>query len=261
MTRAMQTVRIMQRTMKGTGGVPPNARLTAALGALMLAVFLLGGCLYPRGETPGRETGVRDAVLVVQNAVDRYLEANGVLPIFNADESVPEYEKFRIDFGKLKRGGWIGDVPAVSFEGGGPYVFLIVGEETEPTVRLLDLRVREQIVKVERRVKLHLEQGGELPAGEEVYPGFRALDFGRLGMRDPGVRSVFSGQILPLLVDARGRVYADYALDVAEAVRRSGGTPSPDEDARRLLVEQSYYVPVKSPAYRWRDGEPVAVMP
>jgi hypothetical protein len=230
-------------------------------GTLALAVMLLGGCLYPREGTPGRETAARDAVLLVQHAVDRYQEATGVLPIHNADETVPVYEKFRVDFGKLKRGGWIAEVPAVAFEGGGPYVFLIVEEETDPTVRLLDLRVLERIASVERQVALYLKRNGELPGGEEVYPGFRALDYDKLGMRDPGVRSVFSGQMLTLLVDGQGRVYADYALDVAEAARRSGAVPDAGEDARRLLVEQSYYVPVKSPAYRWTDGGPVAVSP
>jgi len=238
-----------------------RAARAAAAGALALLLLAAGGCLYPRGETPDSGVAPREAALAVQEAVDRYFASQGTLPIFNADASVPRYEKFRIDFARLKGAGFLSAPPKAAYEGGGPYLFLIVDEETEPKVRLLDLRVWERIDAVQRRIRESLGRGSALPAGEEIYPGFWEVDFARLGIRDPGAASVFSGYILPLMVDGEGRVYADYAIDVAEAVRRSGTEPGPEEDLRALLVEQSYFVPVKSPVYRWKDGLPVAEAP
>jgi hypothetical protein len=233
----------------------------AAAAALALLVLVTGGCLYPRGETPDRGTAPREAALAVQQAVDRYFASLGTLPIMNADAGVPRYEKFRIDFARLKSAGFLSAPPKAAYEGGGPYLFLIVDEETEPKVRLLDLNVWERIDAVQRRIREALGRGSGLPAGEEIYPGLWEVDFARLGIGDPGVASVFSGYILTLMIDGDGRVYADYAIDVAEAVRRSGTEPGPEEDLRSLLVEQSYFVPVKSPVYRWKDGLPAAEAP
>ncbi|HEY8530426.1 MAG TPA: hypothetical protein VIL22_12175 [Paenibacillaceae bacterium] len=238
-----------------------SAAKAAAAGAMALALLAAGGCLYPRDRTPDSGAAPREAVRAVQEAVDSYFASLGTLPILNADAGVPKYEKFRIDFARLKSAGFVSAPPPAAFEGGGPYLFLIVDEESDPKVRLLDLRVWERIDAVQRRVREFLNRGNPLPAGEEIYPGLWEVDFARLGMRDPGVSSVFSGHILPLMVDADGRVYADYAIDVAEAVRQSGADPGPDEDLRALLVERSLFVPVKSPVYRWKDGLPLAEAP
>ncbi|OUN00975.1 MAG: hypothetical protein BAA02_02260 [Paenibacillaceae bacterium ZCTH02-B3] len=238
-------------------------RATKAASAVAMALVLLaaGGCLYPRDRTPDGGMAPREAALAVQEAVNRYFETHGTLPLFNADANVPKYEKFRVDFARLKSAGFLPAPPPAAFEGGGPYLFLIVDEERDPKVRLLDLRVWDRIDGVQRRIREFLGRGNPLPAGEEIYPGLWLIDFARLGMRDPGVPSVFSGHILPLMVDADGRVYADYAVDVAEAVRTSGADPGPETDLRDLLVERSPLVPVKSPVYRWKDGLPAAEAP
>jgi len=238
-----------------------RAAKAAAAGLAALALLAAGGCLYPRDRTPDMGVAPREAVRAVQEAVDRYFASLGTLPILNADSNVPKYEKFRIDFARLKSEGFLPAPPPAAFEGGGPYLFLIVDEEREPKVRLLDLRVWDRIEAVQRRVREFLGRDKPLPVGEEIYPGFREVDFDRLGIRDPGVASMFSGHILPLMVDADGRVYADYAIDVAEAVRTSGATPGPEEDLRDLLVERSPFVPVKSPVYRWKDDLPSAETP
>jgi len=238
-----------------------RAAKAAAAGVAALALLAAGGCLYPRDRTPDGGMEPREAAQAVQEAVDRHFETLGTLPIHNADANVPKYEKFRIDFAGLKSAGFLPAPPPASFEGGGPYLFLIVDEERDPKVRLLDLRVWDRIDAVQRRIREFAGRGKPLPAGEEIYPGLWEIDFARLGMRDPGVSSVFSGHILPLMVDADGRVYADYAIDVAEAVRTSGTVPGPEADLRDLLVERSPLVPVKSPVYRWKDGLPAAEAP
>jgi hypothetical protein len=234
-------------------------RRVAALAALAAMMLALSGCLYPEEETPGRSASARQAVLAVQDAVDQYQKATGLLPIVSADESVPLYEKFKIDLGKLKRMDYLGSVPSDAFESGGNYQFLIIDEETKPAVKLLSIPVYQQAGDVQKKVDAYRDRhGGRPPEGDELYPGFWSVDFGELGMKDPGIRSMFSGQTLGMMTDAAGRVYADYGLDIATAVGKSGATPAAGDDLRRVLVDQSYYVPVKAPVYHWVNGEPQA---
>jgi len=230
--------------------------------ATALALVALTGCLYPEDVTPRTEATAREAVLTVQDAVDRYLEKTGVLPVQNADEKVPLYEKYKIDFGKLKRMGYIGHIPSSAFENGGSYQFLIVDEETKPIVRLLDLPAYQTVGDVQKKVdQYRASRGGSIPAGDEQYPGFRSIDFSKLGMKDPGIRSMYSPQTLNWLVDEEGSVYVDYGADIAMAVRKAEKEPGEGKDLRRLLIEDSYFVPVRSPAYLWADGEPRAMIP
>src|SRR5690606_39207600 len=109
-------------------------RATKAASAVAMALVLLaaGGCLYPRDRTPDGGMAPREAALAVQEAVNRYFETHGTLPLFNADANVPKYEKFRVDFARLKSAGFLPAPPPAAFEGGGPYLFLIVDEERDP---------------------------------------------------------------------------------------------------------------------------------
>ncbi|MBB6674154.1 hypothetical protein [Cohnella nanjingensis] len=233
---------------------------TAALALCALALVPLSGCLYPDDQTPGNRASAREAVQTVQDAVDRYQQATGVLPMMNADESTPRYEKFKLDFAKMKRMGYVSTLPKLAFENGGSNQFLIVDEETKPTVKLLDIPIYQGVGEVQAKVTAYAQKnGGALPADEEVYPGFKYVDFKKLAMREPKLRSMYSGRALSLIVDDKGRVYADYGIDLTQAIEKSGATPGADEDLRERLADESYYVPVKSPVYRWVDGSVRAV--
>ncbi len=248
----MQRVRGMKIRMLQTAGL--------ALAALLLAA--LSGCLYPEDRTPRNDATAREAVLTVQDAVDRYLEQTGVLPIQNAEETVPRYEKYKVDLGKLKRMGYIGHIPSAAFENGGFYQFLIIDEETKPDVKLLDVTVFQAVDGVQKKMdQYRSSRGNRIAAGDEMYPGLRSVDFGKLGIRDPEIRSMFSNQTLNWLVDERGTVYADYGFDIAKAIAKTEAEPQADEDLRRILIEASYFVPVRSAEYRWIDGEPRAIVP
>jgi len=235
---------------------------TSGLALAALLLVALTGCLYPEDRTPRNDATAREAVLTVQDAVDRYKEQTGVLPIQNADETVPLYEKYKVDLGKLKRMGYIGRIPSAAFENGGNYQFLVVDEETKPLVRLLDVTAFQAVDSVQKKMdQYRSSRGNRLAAGDEMYPGLRSVDFAKLGMKDPGVRSMFSNQTLNWLVDEQGKVYADYGIDIATAAKKAGTEPASNEDLRRVLVEESYYVPVRSPEYRWIDGDPQAIVP
>lgn len=233
-----------------------------ALGLLSLILVSMTGCLYPDDQTPGVNVSARESVLTVQDAVDRYKEQTGLLPIQNAVETIPTYEKYKVDFGKLKRMGFIAQIPSAAFENGGSYQFLIIDEETKPQVKLLDLAVFQAVGDLQKKVDAYrANHGNRNPAVEEVYPGYPAIDFAKLGASAPEIQSMYSRQSLNLLVDEHGKVLVDYGIDIATAVGKADARPQPDEDLRRVLIEASYFVPVRSPAYHWIDGEPHAVRP
>jgi len=231
----------------------------AAISALLL--LSAAGCLYPQQHTPGNDVSVRSAVASVQQAVQRYQEATGLLPIISADASVPEYEKFKIDFAKMKRAGYIDQVPKIAFESGGIYIFLMINEETSPVVKLLDVVVHQAITDVQKNVNAYRDKnGGAIPAGAELYPGFYDLDFNKLGTARPDLRSMYSQRPLELMVDEDGRVYGDYGSDIYAAMNKLPEGAEKPEDLRRLLVEASDYVPVKAPVYVEVDGSPQATI-
>jgi hypothetical protein len=233
---------------------------TIALGMLSLILISLTGCLYPDDQTPGGNVSAREAILTVQDAVDRYQEQTELLPIQNAKESVPVYEKYKVDFGKLQRMGYISSVPSAAFESGGSYQFLIIDEETKPQVKLLDLTVFQKVNEVQKKVdEYRTKHANRNPAAEEVYPGYALVDFDKLDMKAAEIQSMYSRQSLNLIVGEQGQVLVDYGIDIATAVEKSELVPKPEDDLRRVLIEASYYVPVRSPVYRWVDGEPQAV--
>ncbi|MBN2984322.1 MULTISPECIES: hypothetical protein [Cohnella] len=234
-------------------------RRAAACGLAALVLLSLGGCLYPDDHTPGGSASAREAVNAVQDAVDRYQASTGLLPIVTADETVPIYEKYKVDLAKLQRMDYLGSIPRVAFENGGKDQFLLIDEETDPTVKLLDLTVYQSASDVQKKVDEYVsKRGGEVPLGEQLYPGFYVLDFAKLGTGEPDIRSMFSGQSLAFLTDEQGTVYLDYGADIATAAAKSETDPGTYDDLRRLLAEASYYVPVKSPVYKWVEGAPQA---
>ncbi len=234
----------------------------AALALLIVPLLSLSGCLYPDEQTPRGEASAREAVLTVQDAVDRYFEQTDVLPIENADEITPLYEKYKIDFGKLQSGDYLGSVPSIAFEKGGRFQFLIIDEETKPQVKLLDLAVYQQVGGVQKKVvEYFASHKGAIPAGEQIYPGYVSVDFDKLGIGAPDIRSVYSRQPVNLIMDIAGKVYIDYGIDIVTAIGKSETTPDGNSDLRRYLLDASYYVPVKSVEYRWVDNAPQAVNP
>lgn len=225
------------------------------------AAAMLSGCLYPEDQRRQNEVPPKDEVRNVQTAVEEYQKETGLLPIKNSTVDTPRYEKFVIDFAKLQRSGQLSQVPSASFEQGGHYYFLIIDEETAPRVKLMDLVTVQYINDLNSAVREYAgSSGGKLPIGEEVYPGYYRIDYKQLGKQEKPLRSIYSGQTVPVMMDEAGEVYADYAADLMQAVQKSGKTSfAADYDLRGLLVDNTIFAPAKSTAYRYVNGEPVAV--
>lgn len=228
--------------------------------AILLLIFC-AGCLY-RGEQ--QKTGPEsytESVKRVQQALDRFQEERGILPIFTAGEEISRYEKFRLNLNQMKQLGYLDDIPTAAFEQGGDVYFLVIDEETDPIVKVMDLNTVQKVNDVQRQVELYRsKQGGRLPVqGEkEVYPGLYEVDLLLAQASQYELLSVYSSQVLPYLVDQAGHVYVDYAYDIMQAIDQSGHLPKGDEDLRRWLTDRWAQVPVKSLPYRWANGAPMA---
>ncbi len=234
--------------------------------ALLLMVFILlagslSGCMYPGKE---QQTGgsYRESVKRVQEAVEDYQQQEGLLPILNADEATPRYEKFVVDLGKLHEMGYLDEIPAAAFEKGGSAYFLILDEETRPSVKLMDLVTVQKVNDVQRRINRYKSgHGGNLPAADEIYPDLFTIDAQQAGTGSITLKSIYSGQPLQFIMDKNGTVYADYSPDILAVVGKNGISTEANRDLRLKLEQASYYVPVKSLPYYWVEDRPVPQSP
>ncbi|KOR88734.1 hypothetical protein [Paenibacillus solani] len=235
-----------------------SKRMSAAL-VLVLFPVLLTGCLYPGENMPENKVSYRESVKRIQSAVDDFYQEQGILPIITAGSEIPRYEKYRVDLDQLKNRGYMDQIPNTAFEKGGSGYFLIINEETEPTVKVMDLTTTQKVNDVQRAVNLYkMSHDDALPAGEALYPGYTAVDLSKTDAKSVKLNSVYSGQEMTFIMDENGTVYADYAFDIMQAIQKNGTDPKEGEDLRRYLEQESSYVPVKSVPYTWQDGQPVA---
>ncbi len=226
---------------------------------LVLMTVLLTGCLYPDENRQERQVSYLESVKRVQSAVDDFYKDQSVLPIITAGDEVPRYEKYRVDFEKLKNMGYIDEIPSTAFEKGGSGYFLIINEETEPLVKVMDINTVQQVNDVQMSVNRYkTANNGSLPAGEELYPGFLTIDLSKIDAKNVNLTSVYSGQEVTFMMGADGTVYVDYAFDIMQAIQKEEADPKGEEDLRIYLEKASYYVPIKSVPYVWKDEQPVA---
>ncbi|WP_246061811.1 DUF3939 domain-containing protein [Paenibacillus oralis] len=234
-----------------------------ALGLLLLAfISLLSGCMY-RGEQHAGPASYTDSVDRIQRALDRFQEKEGILPIITAGQETPRYEKYRIDLDRLKRMGYLDEIPSAAFEKGGNVYFLVINEEVDPTVKVLDLPTVQKVNDIQRSVNAYRSShGGKLPGveAEETYPGLYTVDLSLIGAEDDEPVSVYSGKTLSYIMDSQGTVYVDYAFDMMQIIDKTQAAPEQGEDLRTRLTDNSYFVPVKSLPYRFIDGAPVPVI-
>lgn len=234
-------------------------KAAAAVMVILLAVSLTG-CLYPDDKKNENRVSYRESVKRIQSAIDDFQKDQGLLPILNADEATPKYEKFRVDLDQLQKRGFIDEIPTTAFEKGGSGYFIIQNEETDPTIKVMDLITVQKVNDVQRAVNRYkIDHDGKLPAGEEVYAGIHAVDPALADTKNIVLKSVYSGQDMNFIMDQAGVVYVDYAFDIMQLIDKEGLKPSKEEDLREELVKSSDYVPVKSLPYKWSGNSPVAI--
>ncbi|MBA2875021.1 hypothetical protein [Thermaerobacillus caldiproteolyticus] len=213
-------------------------------------MFLLSGCLYPEERLKQNQIPYADQVAAVQSAVDQYREATGgLLPIQTRDMKTQIYQKYPIDFHRLVP-RYMQEPPGNAFESGGVFQYVLVDVEKHPTVKLLDLRMAEQIRDVKLRLKMYQDSHGYPPFKDMLAKGIFTLDYKKLGYKEPPyVVSPFSGNNLPLIIDYNGEIYVDYRIDLYEALKKTKHSYKPGDDIRDILVKDSLFVPAYSLPY------------
>lgn len=224
---------------------------------LVILSMSLKGCSYSYELRGGNQQSVQEGVLLVQHAIEQYKQHTGLLPLVTSEQSVPRYEKFRVNFDLLKRQRLLSIAPSCAFESGGTAIFLIIDEEISPKVKVMDLLTLQRVNDLTRAVQIYERSKGKLPKKEQLYPGFYRIDEKAIGSRSINIRSPFSARMLSFMMNEQGSVYVDYAEDIMQLVAKSNQPfVKEGEDARSLLTESSCFVPVKSVRYIWKKNRP-----
>jgi hypothetical protein len=220
----------------------------------MLCVWLLSGCLYPEDRLSGGMEALPRHVNEVQQAVDRYQKEHRVLPIKTEEGDVPVYQKYPVDFGRLVP-AYIGDAPPSSFEKGGPYMYVLIDVEEDPTVKLFDLRVTDRLRGIQQEINVYTVENDRYPRGMEIEPGVFELNAELLEQADVTVQSPYHPETeLPLVMSSDGTVYVDYRSDLIRMIETMDSPPPPETDIRYLLTEDSLFAPAHSLPYVYEDG-------
>lgn len=218
----------------------------SVLFVISFTLFFITGCMFPEEKRSQNKIPYEDQVQSVQTAVDRFQEDNGgIIPIKNSEEKTPIFQKYLIDFKKLVP-KYIAEPPGNAYESGGVFQYVIVHAETEPTVKLFDLRTAELLSEINMRLKVQ----GYPPFKDKIMDNIYTLDFKRLGYNEaPFVVSPYSNQNLPLVINGAGEIYIDYRTDLMEKLKSTSHKYKPGDDIRYLLLEDSPFVPAYSLPY------------
>lgn len=216
------------------------------LSIILLAAFFLSGCMYPNQERSQNQIPYKDQIQSVQAAVDSYRKDNGgLLPIKTTEANTPVYQKYPIDFKKLTP-RYLSEPPGNAFENGGVFQYVIINEQTNPTVKLFDLRIAETIQEIKMRIKAN----GYPPYKKVLANNVFSLDFSKIGYEKPPYAvSPYTGHNLPFVITGDTEIYVDYSSDLYQALKQQKETIKPGEDIRPFLVSDSMFVPAYSLPY------------
>jgi hypothetical protein len=225
---------------------------------LILIPLLLSGCVYGNEIKQQNAPVTGEYISVVQGAVDQYIKRNGVPPIQNKAEDTPIYEKYLVDFTKLRNYNMISTVPTNAFENGGKAIYVLVNIETKPQVKLMDLPSYQQMLELQRQVDAFIKKNKKLPKDEAIAEHFYRLSTDKLSLKKAQIQSPYSRQLLELVIHDSGRIAIDYTPELLKAMNKSGLQQSDDSklDLRSVLVEQAFFVPAWSYPYHWKDNQP-----
>lgn len=222
---------------------------------VILVLFTLTGCMYPEEKLVQNQIPYKDQLDSVQSAVNQFQEANGgLLPIKTKDAETPIYQKYPIDFKKIVP-RFLSETPGNAYENGGLFQYVLVDVESNPVVKLLDLRMAETI----REIKMRINASGYPPYKEKIAENIYTLDFKKIGYKEePVAVSPYTNQNLHFIIATDGEIYIDYRSDLYQAIKSSKHELKEGEDIRHILVNESMFVPAYSLPYTIdKNKEPI----
>src|SRR5690625_4215555 len=169
--------------------------------SILFILFLLSGCLYPQSELEKNQVTNESQLQAVQQAVETYKEENnGLVPIKTKPNETPTFEKYLIDFSILKEANILTEIPGNANENGGIYQYAILNPEEEAQVKLIDLRITEEIRRVNVQLDLYRNEHMYPPFGEKLAKDVYTIDYKKLGLESaPHIKSPYSDNNLPLI--------------------------------------------------------------
>ncbi|RAL22642.1 DUF3939 domain-containing protein [Thermoflavimicrobium daqui] len=230
------------------------------IGFSIFCTIFLSGCLFPQEERQQLDQ-LPNHIAQVQSAVDVYKQQKKVLPYRYKDEEIMLTTKYLVDFDILK--GYLAEVPKTSFEKGGNYFYILTDVEKKPIVRVMDLRINEEIRMVQPLIHEYQKQKKQLPIKNKIDANYATIDFDKLRIRSVVIQSPYSSQIkLEPVIDQKGRVFIDYRPEAMRLIQKAKEKPDANQDLRIWLAKQSYFVPAYSPPMKFKNNEPIfEVMP
>lgn len=190
-----------------------------------------------------------DQLTSVQTAVYSFKETTGVLPIKTRPAETPLMERYPIEFARLVP-GYLADPPANSFEGGGLFLYVLVDAETEPTVKLIDLRVSESLQQLQTNINAFRAKEGKFPFDGSLGKNQFTVDYDLIFVsEEPSIPSPYTENELPIYVDGTGQLFVDYRADLEDALENTDVEPKVGEDIRYLLYNDSPFAPAYSQGY------------
>ncbi|MDQ0213703.1 hypothetical protein J2S13_000097 [Oikeobacillus pervagus] len=226
--------------------------------ALFISVFtitILSGCMFPEEKKSQNQVPYENQIQSVQSAVEQFREKNdGILPIKTKEQDTPIYLKYPIDFKKLAP-EFMAEPPGNAYESGGVFQYVLIDVEDQPTVKIFDLRIAEQIRELNIRLQAHQYP----PFKEEIVNNVYTLDYSKLGYKEePHAVSPYSNKNLPFVMTGDGKIYVDYRMDLYELLKKEKHSYKTGEDIRPLLTKDSVFVPAYSLPYTVDDKkEPI----
>lgn len=218
-------------------------------------VLLLSGCMLPDDEQATGQIPYADQLETMQKAVDAYQKnSGGLLPIKTRDLETDLYIKYPIEFNKIVP-AYTEKIPSNAYETGGIYQYVLVDVETNPTVKLVDLRAAERIRELNLRKNINNSVPFNDPVGEHVY----AVDYKKMGFKEPlVVPSPYSETNLPVVIGGDGKFYIDYSIDLNKVLQEQKPDVKEGEDIRFILADNFPVLPAYSLPYTVNEkNEPV----
>jgi len=211
-----------------------------------LSTFILSGCMYPENKLAKNQVPYKDQIQAVQTAVNDFKKDNGgILPIQTKDAETPIFQKYPVDFKKITP-KYMAEPPGNAFENGGVFQYVLVNVETNPTVKLLDLRMADTIRDINLRIKMQKYPPYKKQIGKNIF----TLDFKKLGYdKPPYVVSPFTNQNLSFVINGNAEVFVDYRPDLYQALKKHHKPIKQGDDIRSILVDNSMFVPAYSLPY------------
>lgn len=222
---------------------------------LSLAV-LLSGCGASGDANESGTIPYEDQIDLMQGAVNAFQEeSGGLLPIKTREFETDIYIKYPIDFSKIVP-IHTEAIPGNAYEKGGIFQYVLVDVETNPTVKLVDLRIAERIRELNVRKNAN---SGSIPFNEEIGDGVYKIDYEKLGYKQPvTVKSPYSETHLPLVVGGNGKFYIDYSIELNRILVEEKPQVEQGEDIRYLLSEKHPVLPAYSLPYTVNEkNEPI----